>query len=82
MPLFKKEKHLNFNTIVLITRFVLQNKESSPCFAIFVTNRHFPLLFVSSSEKKLQEWVNQIAIYCHKLAGISSLQNACSNCFG
>ncbi len=74
----KKEKDIDFKTIICVTKYVLMKKTSTPCFCLFVNGRNFPYIFLTSSDNKLNEWTNQIAIYCHKLSRITSLQNASS----
>ena len=72
------EKTVDFKTIIMISRLVLKSKEAIPCFCLFISQRSFPYIFLTSSDKKLIEWTNQISIYCHKLTGKNSLQNASS----
>lgn len=60
----------------MVTRHVYDKKQSSPCFSIYLLNQSIPYIFLSSSENKVDDWVNQISIYCSKTIGLSSLLTA------
>ncbi len=46
----------------------------SPCFALFIQSNEIikPIVFMCDSEKKLNDWLNQISIYLSKLSKILS----------
>jgi hypothetical protein len=63
---------IDFKQIRLATRWsILSNQMSTyPCFALFMQNEDKPLVFMSETENKLKDWLNQISIYCSKLSNI------------
>ena len=62
--------------MLCVTRWVFEKKTTMPCFAVFVKKSSEPFVFLSHSENKMSEWLNQIAIYITKLSEISSLDSA------
>ena len=63
---------IDLRQIRLVTRWsILSNQTSTyPCFALFIHNEDIPLVFMSETENKLKDWINQISIYCSKLSNI------------
>ena len=67
---------LDFSNILCVTRWVYEKKTTMPCFAILVKKSPEPFVFLSQSENKMSEWINQITIYITKLSEISSNDSA------
>ncbi|CAF0910386.1 unnamed protein product, partial [Brachionus calyciflorus] len=77
----KLEQKINFEDILVIKPYVLESRKSLPCFGIYLKNspNNLPLIFCASSKSQMNEWINQISIYCTKVNFLSySLNSALS----
>ena len=73
----KKSQVIDFDSIICVNRWSCSLKPNSPCFALFTkTQPKSPFVFLSTSESKLKDWLNQISIYLTKLSGIGTLKYA------